>query len=311
MIRPLFYLICDESGAKGYSDHPAQGIDSLGLVAGLIVHESQLSDLQRVCTKIRNKYYTDRSSKFHMTDLKNEEQDSLRNEIFNAIICLNARMVYSSITKEGMHAWYNIQKKLRDDIVKKEKERGYGISFQSPKESMLEMLYYDMISRFFAAIIDHCVPDGNFDAKILTDNLDASIIDGIINTTSEFITYNSHSKNDIKTSRFNYKTKLVEKASGKIGMNVEIPESLNADELNNIAFEIQIDDSLSIFPDVVANSLLYFAKNNLQSNNELAMNSAELIAGHQLERYFVSLSAADNFDFMRALYCRNDSSKVS
>ena len=222
MKRPLFYLICDESGAKGYSDKPDQGIDSLGLVTGLIIHESQLPSLQKACYEIHEKYSTECYSKFHMADLPNDKQDNMRNDIFNIIRSINARLVYSSIPKEGMNKWYKIQKKLRDDIVEKEKARGYGISFPSPKESMLEMLYLDMISRFFAAIIEYHVKDGNFDANIFIDNIDTPILNAIKEQVGELITDPSYSKENIESSRFNYGEEIVEKARGEIEFNTAV-----------------------------------------------------------------------------------------
>lgn len=311
MKRPLFYLICDESGAKGYSNKLEQGSDSLGLVAGLIIHESQFPYLQKACAEIHKKHSTDSVSKFHMTDLPSNKQNDIRNEVFNAIKSLDARLVYSSVTKAGMNKWYNIQKKLRDDNIEKEKERGYGICFHDPKESMLEMLYIDVISNFFATIIDYHVNDGDFDAHILIDNIDTPILSAIKEQVSELITDPSYSKENIKSSRFHYKTGVVEKSSGTIEFNIKIPDSLKGDELNNITFEIQLNDSLAIFPDVVANSLRYFAKNNLQNNTKLAMNSAELIAGHPLEKYFVALSRPEDWDFFRALYSHNNENGLS
>ncbi len=304
MNRKVFYLFCDESGAKGYSDKPGQGIDSLGIVVGIIIHESQLSLLKKYYDKIYKKYATDLNSKFHLSDLPNNKQVNIRNDVFEIIKHIDARLIYSSISKDGMHEWYNIQKKMHDDIVSKEKIRGYGVNFTDPKESMLEMLYVDTISRFFAAIIDFHVSDGNFSAKIFIDNIDTPILDGIKKNVYEVTTYQPHSKEEIISSRFCYASKTVDEKRGFVEFNTKIPDALNADEFNNIDFEIQIDSQYAIFPDVVANSLLFFAKNNLKKSPDISMNSLELISGHPLVDYFVSTSGPDDYDFFRALYSR-------
>ncbi len=51
MIRPLYFLICDESGAKGYSDKTEPGIESLGLAVGVVIDEHKKNSLDSVYTR--------------------------------------------------------------------------------------------------------------------------------------------------------------------------------------------------------------------------------------------------------------------
>lgn len=302
MQRQTFYLICDESGAKGYSNKSEEDIDSLGLAVGLIALPAQIDRLRRYCHMIYVKYLQDGTNKFHITDLPPENQNNLRNDVCNFIIDNNLRLVYSSVLKQGMHQQYKNVKSLHEKIIMREKENGYGINMSDPKENMLQYLYCDAIFRFFAAIIDNFQKDGNFNAIIYSDMLDDKLLDDIKNGIKEVLEYDSYSKNTVEVRRYNYQSKCVEKAKGSIEFNVDIPESLNAKEFNNITFGFQIDESLAILPDVIANSLLYFAKRKLKIDLNLPISSRELISDYPLEEYFVSLSSQDDFDFLGNLY---------
>lgn len=302
MTRPLFLLICDESGAKGYSDKAEKGLESLGLAVGLILLESQVRVLEAAVNNLREKYISSDNLKFHLADIPADRQEPLRKDVFNIVKSINARLVYNSIQKEGMNRWHEKQKKLNDDTVERNKACGYGVQSRNSKENMLVRLYEGVISRFFAAIIDHFVPDGSFDAQIIFDNNDDNILKSVENGISELIGFQYSVETELKATRFNYKSGSLEKASGISKSMFDVPENLRADGLNNITCTYEINETLAIIPDVVANSLLYYAKINLQKQPELSMNTADLISGHPLADYFVSMSGPDSYDFFGAIY---------
>ena len=75
------YLICDESGAKGYSDVSEAYPGETGVFAGYLVDQNQLSVIINRMTTIASKYFPN-ADKYHIANLPNEKKESLRREVF-------------------------------------------------------------------------------------------------------------------------------------------------------------------------------------------------------------------------------------
>ena len=109
MQNPLhIYLICDESGGKGYADISESYPGETGVFAGYLLpaeHVEQVRfDLGEIISRIVGE---DSEGKIHITDLEPEQQERLRYEIFQYfknrnIVCINA-----AVHVEGFKANYD------------------------------------------------------------------------------------------------------------------------------------------------------------------------------------------------------------
>ncbi len=79
------YLICDESGFKGFSDKTIRQENDIGVFAGYCISETSLYDIRNIANYIANKYKNS-DGKTHITDLSIENQMNLRKEVFDVLL---------------------------------------------------------------------------------------------------------------------------------------------------------------------------------------------------------------------------------
>ena len=79
------YLICDESGCKGFANNPIDNPNDIGVFAGYCIPEGVFSDVRNSVDLIADKYKNP-EGKTHITDLTEEQQNNLRQEVFNYLL---------------------------------------------------------------------------------------------------------------------------------------------------------------------------------------------------------------------------------
>ncbi|MFH1236656.1 MAG: hypothetical protein V1685_07060, partial [Parcubacteria group bacterium] len=132
------YLICDESGAKGYSDVSEVYPGETGVFAGYLVDQNQLPMIRDRMTTIASKYFTN-ASKYHIADLPNEEKEELRREVFEVIGQRDLTCIYEAIHVEGFKAEHDrIQE--NENNAKKSTRSEIRISSNVKKDSLHEVL---------------------------------------------------------------------------------------------------------------------------------------------------------------------------
>jgi hypothetical protein len=82
------YLICDESGSKGFSDNAEKFEGEFGLFAGYFLTEDNIGEMKIVFETIY-KEYSGHDGKLHITDLDETEQRKLRTVVFEGDCKMN------------------------------------------------------------------------------------------------------------------------------------------------------------------------------------------------------------------------------
>ena len=79
-----FILACDESGAKGYTDQDEQFPGQIGVVAGLLVPDEILAQVD-AALEAAIAPHRGGDGKLHITDMEASAQADLRERLFDAI----------------------------------------------------------------------------------------------------------------------------------------------------------------------------------------------------------------------------------
>ena len=99
--RPMrkIIFILDESGAKGYSSNIERIPGELGLIAGYLIPSNCLDFVRNELNTIQSNFFSD--GKIHITDLPPQQQEELRDSIFDYFIQRNIYWVYEAIYVQG------------------------------------------------------------------------------------------------------------------------------------------------------------------------------------------------------------------
>ncbi|MEF2144383.1 MAG: hypothetical protein V3573_02960 [Desulfovibrionaceae bacterium] len=292
-------FICDESGAKGFSDKPAEE-EPIGVVAGFLLKDEEFSKLEKDVQSIREKYETD-EGKLHITDLSKEDQEGIRGDVFELIKQSSGHVVYEAITQDGFHEWYRVEKKFWDNLKAGKKATGYGYTFDDHKKRLQTMLSLGCVMRTTAFLADYYVGIYEFSIQMLTDMIDEKILDEIDSEVANFLNFSPHRKHEVTASRFDYKNKKVEKASGTIEFDIKDTNGTFA-PMTDVAFSIEIDTTYDIIADILSNSIRYYLLESFKKNNGIVLTSDKAISNHPLKNKMVSLTPEGGYDFMQSLY---------
>tara|TARA_B100001123_G_C15251861_1_gene1003095 strand:- start:485 stop:1063 length:579 start_codon:yes stop_codon:yes gene_type:complete len=169
-------LACDESGAKGYADKDEQFPGQVGVFAGLFVPEEILPTVeQRLEAAIAP--YRDIGGKLHITDLPPKQQDSMRAEIFAAILELKLPCFWHAIHVAGFHSHHLATQKVLSEAHKKRASNpNLRVKVGSPREnpaSLHAVLFTGLYGHIVAYIEERC--PGPVEIIVRTDNVDAPI----------------------------------------------------------------------------------------------------------------------------------------
>jgi hypothetical protein len=151
------YLICDESGAKGKANTTEKFPGEVGVMGGFCLREEDIDGVERDLQEIVSKYQPT-SGKFHITDLSENDQQSLRNEVFRYISSNHIVCVYSAIYPEGFHNRY-----------KELKEFGLKHANLSLFVELFKNLFFDSIE---CALFYSEFTRNEVGIKVLIDNTD-------------------------------------------------------------------------------------------------------------------------------------------
>ena len=129
------YLICDESGAKGYSDKEEKYLGEIGVMAGFAFSEKDLNEIRSDLGKIASPFFAE--GKLHITDLSADDQVLLRNRLFNYLKERNIICLYEAIYSEGFYKQYEIINDFKNQ-ARDQCRSGIKVSNNPTKELLQE-----------------------------------------------------------------------------------------------------------------------------------------------------------------------------
>ena len=210
------YLICDESGAKGYSDVSEAYPGEMGVFAGYLVDQNQLPMIRDRMTKIASKYFAN-AAKYHIADLPNEKKEELRREVFEVIGQSNLTCIYEAIHVEGFKAAHDNEQEIKNDI-KKSIRSGIIISGNIKKDSLHKILFQGLFAKAIAFCLD--TYSNAYKLIVLVDRIDRPVYKSIKESANELTDF-TPSETKIK----GWDASCQQPVKGSIKVTMNIPES--------------------------------------------------------------------------------------
>lgn len=279
-------LIIDESGAKGYSDNQETEVGEFGVMSGYLIPDERLEEVKNDLKQITKKYSSD--EKLHITDIEQQDQQSLRDEIFAYLKSHNALWVYDAIYVEGYFKHAEAIGRIVDEI-KENRRSDVKLSLNEKREMLHCQLFSGVVYKGVALAIDNL---GNrFNINIITDRVDNKLLR----------LFNEELKNIFDTEKkyqtvsgFDTKQKQVVKGT----VSTEIVD--NADimgDFTGITYSLNCDDSpLTLVADVLVNSVNHYLKLNQADLVNYGLNSFKAIENHPLSDLVYGVSENDAAD---------------
>lgn len=145
----LVYLVCDESGAKGYDDKPEAGEAELGVMAGFMVPGGALPGVRVRLASVANEFT--QAEKLHITDLPADRQGELRSRIFAYLSAMSANapcLLYEAIHQQGFHEW---GERVRNAAAKAKALRRSSVAI--PAHESKELLHSELFTGLFSKAV--------------------------------------------------------------------------------------------------------------------------------------------------------------
>lgn len=277
----LVYLVCDESGAKGYDDKPEAVKAELGVMAGFLVPGEALPDVRIRLGEIADEFM--RAGKLHITDLPADRQGELRSRIFAYLSAMSANvpsLLYEAIHQQGFHEWGEM---VRSAAAKAKASRrsSVAISAHESKELLHCELFTGLFSKAVVFAIDQFGWGTPVKIVVVTDRIDEPIRRQFKEAASRLLRIEPEVQ---EVTGYDRETRqLVE---GQI--RTAVRASVNPGEPSGIAFEIESEQTpLTLAADVLANSVHHhLTELRLGERRGASLNTKEAIAGHPLDRHF-------------------------
>ena len=253
-----FYVVIDESGAKGYSNQREQWKGEFGLAAGIVFSYDKLSEIEKVCNSIRAQYEKN-TGKTHITDLAPSEQENARQAVYQMIKDFDVNIVHSPIFVEGFC-------KANNKPSPEAESTEYRFSTHCVKESLHATLLSNVIDYAIAYCVDVA---GTYDIHLYckSDNLDEPIKKNTARITDELL--NVAQEQTKAFTAFNTVTKKIEERK----ISIKMTSSGNCiDELEKVKVEkiVSEDTGLTFVVDVLVNSIHYFIKDYVSRQKNLS-----------------------------------------
>jgi hypothetical protein len=276
------YLICDESGAKGYSDKKEQYLGETGVFAGFLVTEDKIDYVRDELKKIAEKYFND--EKYHLSSLSDDKKESLRNEIYDFFQKENLTCVYEAIHVEGFY-----EEHKRVDDIKKDAKKKRQSNIRFPNNPKLTSLHAELFQGLFLKSLAYCIDTfGNdYDLIILSDRVDKPILKRFKESAVEVTDFTPTEKM-IK----GYDIVKEEHVEWNMKISSEIPKSLGMEDFESAIYKIEIDEEnsgLTLVSDILSNSINYIFKSREDNEIGKPLNDIE----HPLINQFYGLMDAN------------------
>lgn len=270
------YLICDESGAKGYADKSEKYPGETGVFAGFIITDEHIEDLKKDIIRIAIKYFNE--EKWHIYSLSNELMELLREEVFDILAEKNLTCMYEAIHVEGFKAEHELHKDLRR-IGESNLKSGVKLSSNPNPPSLHESLFQGLFCKALAYFIDSL--DENDELIVISDKVDKPIMKKFFKKANDVTDF---SPREYKETA--YDTKKGEVVRGTIHIKDNMLEQYKMYDIQSANFSVELDtpyDCLTLAADILANSINYIFKSRLDYqigkplHNDCSVNQHPLI----------------------------------
>lgn len=253
-------LVIDESGAKGYSRQQESTIGEIGVMAGYLYTESEIEQISRMFQQVTSNIKGLKNQKLHIAELSSEQQEDLRNGIFDLIKMSRLQWFYTAIYSQGFH----------------ESEFCDNRGTEDSKRSLHNELFAYMLGK--AANFARSIGVKDLNLRVLTDNVGKGEKRMFTYTAKEMTRVMQGLEQKIEKTRYNKGTGEKEKYTEVSSIKADFFPMFDSLDIN-ISCEVS---ALTIAADVLANSTHYYLKNNRSGNLENDLNSKRALSGHPL-----------------------------
>jgi len=272
-------LACDESGAKGYADQDEQYPGEVGVFAGFLISEDWLDEKSPPFQALIPKY-TPPGGKLHIADLTPEQQEALRQDVYEVIRNSGLPCFWYAIHVAGFHNWHKIEEKLKQDA--RAATASSTVKRGSPRSDP-SSLHAALFTGLYGHLIAFLEERGKVDVEIevRSDQIDPPIIEEFEKAALRLL---STVPNVTPATGFDTATKTV--LHGQVSIQAHYPPELAIEmAVRSLRFNpIQAGDGLVLAADVLANSLYYLFKNRPAGELFGTLNTPEAVAAHPLAK---------------------------
>lgn len=282
------YMICDESGAKGYADRNESFPGETGVFAGVMVPEDKFKDYKEGIEEAALPFFSD--DKCHLASLSNEDMPKLREAVYACLDRLALDLVYEAVHVEGFNREFVRMQEL--EARGRELSSGrYKVGGEIRPESLHEKLFEGLFCKALAYCIDKYGDD--FELVIIPDRVDESIFKKFIKNSENF-------KGDLDYVRGikSYDTQERKLVQGTLKFEFTVPEEYGFDEIENAEFEIQKDSEggcLTLPADILSNHICYLFHSREGDDIGKPLNNTDSVVGHLLAHRFCGLANPNGY----------------
>lgn len=273
-------LACDESGAKGYADQPEQYPGEVGVFAGFLIPEDKLDEKLPPFQALIPKY-TPPGGKLHIADLTPEQQEALRQDVYEVIRNSGLPCFWYAIHVAGFHNWHKIEETLKQDARAATDNSTVKRGSARPDPSSLHTALFTGLYGHLIAFLEE---RGKVDVEIevRSDQIDPPIIEEFEKAALRLL---STAPNVTPATGFDTATKKV--LHGRVSIQAHYPPELAIKmAVRSLCLNpIPAGDGLVLAADVLANSLNYLFKHRPADELFRPLNTPAAVATHPLAKH--------------------------
>lgn len=274
------YLVCDESGAKGYSSQKEQYSGEVGIFAGLLITDHQLEAFDLKMQELV-KNHTSNMSKRHIADLPSDKAQKLRKDVFQAIKNYKLVCLYEAIHVQGFYCEAN---RIRE-VAKNARQNSRScirINSHEKPESLHDVLFEGLFLKALAWCIEQREKQAHL--TIMMDHVDAAIAKRMQSAAQAAIDFSPQ-----ETPVKGFDMQIRRPVFSSIKIELDVPKSYGFDEFGSASFTLNVldrNEPILLAADIVANSLNHHFKQRRGDKIGRPVCSREAICGHALSECF-------------------------
>lgn len=279
-------LACDESGAKGYADKDESFPGEVGVFAGILIPDECEKSATAKFQKIYDRYKPS-NGKLHITDIPDDQKESLREEVYRAIQALGLPCFWYAIHVAGLHAWYKSNQSILQGIKENlQAAKGGGeprVKGGSPRPDPASM-HVELFSGLYGHLIAFLEERGRKELEI---EVRSDLIDSPIVKKFEDVAERLLSEDPSLTNQTGFDTITKKVLSGGIRIETKFPPEMDIEVVvRSLCINPVADgDGHVLAADVLANSLNYLFKSRKCDELYSALNAPEAVAVHPLAEH--------------------------
>lgn len=278
-------LALDESGEKQYSNKPESEQDGLGVMAGILLTDKDMSQLSNICKELFSDYHC--VGKRHITELDKKQQEQLRYDVVTLFKVNRIRWFYEAIHSQGFYDNFNTENRL-----------GYKTYGEKKKHLLHAKLFRGVLNKS----IDLLAQGGRSPVyiKIITDRIDKPILNKFNQEAEDLLITWLGGEKSITVRSYDIARKKVIEKQLKSWIKIE-----GFCPFENLDYEIVCENSeITFLADILANMTYYYLRKAQKHYPGSKLNSKAAILGHPLIDLVITCGPEEQFT--DRLYKRNE-----